>query len=59
MTSYVIDLFSFPLRVTLEEIHAEICYAECLLQRAALTFLQVWIPAWLFGGKKHHTGFLK
>ncbi|XP_013930469.1 PREDICTED: tetratricopeptide repeat protein 39A, partial [Thamnophis sirtalis] len=23
-----------------EEIHAEICYAECLLQRAALTFLQ-------------------
>uniref|UniRef100_A0A8C8R985 Tetratricopeptide repeat domain 39A n=1 Tax=Pelusios castaneus TaxID=367368 RepID=A0A8C8R985_9SAUR len=25
---------------TEEEIHAEICYAECLLQRAALTFLQ-------------------
>lgn len=24
-----------------EEIHAEVCYAECLLQRAALTFLQV------------------
>ncbi|XP_069783280.1 tetratricopeptide repeat protein 39A isoform X2 [Narcine bancroftii] len=23
-----------------EEIHAEVCYAECLLQRAALTFLQ-------------------
>lgn len=23
------------------EIHAEVCYAECLLQRAALTFLQV------------------
>ncbi|XP_042317244.1 tetratricopeptide repeat protein 39A isoform X1 [Sceloporus undulatus] len=27
-------------RLTEEEIHAEICYAECLLQRAALTFLQ-------------------
>ncbi|KAG2463493.1 tetratricopeptide repeat protein 39A [Polypterus senegalus] len=25
---------------TEEELHAEICYAECLLQRAALTFLQ-------------------
>uniref|UniRef100_A0A8C6SAS7 Tetratricopeptide repeat domain 39A n=1 Tax=Neogobius melanostomus TaxID=47308 RepID=A0A8C6SAS7_9GOBI len=24
----------------LEELHAEVCYAECLLQRAALTFLQ-------------------
>lgn len=24
-----------------EEMHAEVCYAECLLQRAALTFLQV------------------
>lgn len=24
-----------------EELHAEVCYAECLLQRAALTFLQV------------------
>uniref|UniRef100_A0A672KP00 Tetratricopeptide repeat domain 39A n=1 Tax=Sinocyclocheilus grahami TaxID=75366 RepID=A0A672KP00_SINGR len=23
-----------------EELHAEVCYAECLLQRAALTFLQ-------------------
>lgn len=27
--------------VPAEEIHAEVCYAECLLQRAALTFLQV------------------
>lgn len=26
---------------TSEELHAEVCYAECLLQRAALTFLQV------------------
>uniref|UniRef100_A0A8C9T251 Tetratricopeptide repeat domain 39A n=1 Tax=Scleropages formosus TaxID=113540 RepID=A0A8C9T251_SCLFO len=26
---------------TEEELHAELCYAECLLQRAALTFLQV------------------
>lgn len=26
---------------TPEELHAEVCYAECLLQRAALTFLQV------------------
>ncbi|XP_063057746.1 tetratricopeptide repeat protein 39A isoform X2 [Engraulis encrasicolus] len=25
---------------TEEELHAEVCYAECLLQRAALTFLQ-------------------
>ena len=30
--------FGFLLAV---EIHAEVCYAECLLQRAALTFLQV------------------
>ncbi|XP_049731144.1 tetratricopeptide repeat protein 39A isoform X4 [Elephas maximus indicus] len=27
-------------KFTEEEIHAEVCYAECLLQRAALTFLQ-------------------
>lgn len=27
--------------VVIEELHAEACYAECLLQRAALTFLQV------------------
>uniref|UniRef100_A0A8C6XNI1 Tetratricopeptide repeat domain 39A n=1 Tax=Naja naja TaxID=35670 RepID=A0A8C6XNI1_NAJNA len=27
-------------QLTEEEIHAEICYAECLLQRTALTFLQ-------------------
>uniref|UniRef100_A0A8D2LEP3 Tetratricopeptide repeat protein 39A n=1 Tax=Varanus komodoensis TaxID=61221 RepID=A0A8D2LEP3_VARKO len=26
---------------TEEELHAEVCYAECLLHRAALTFLQV------------------
>lgn len=25
----------------IEEMHAEICYAECLLQKAALTFVQV------------------
>lgn len=50
ITLCLIDLFS-SLCVTLEEIHAEICYAECLLQRAALTFLQVWILAWLLGGK--------
>lgn len=29
--------------VFVEELHAEACYAECLLQRAALTFLQVGI----------------
>ncbi|XP_039770651.1 tetratricopeptide repeat protein 39A isoform X5 [Ornithorhynchus anatinus] len=29
-----------PEQFTEEEIHAEVCYAECLLQRAALTFLQ-------------------
>uniref|UniRef100_A0A8C8YM36 Tetratricopeptide repeat domain 39A n=1 Tax=Prolemur simus TaxID=1328070 RepID=A0A8C8YM36_PROSS len=37
---------------TEEEIHAEVCYAECLLQRAALTFLQVggqWRPRALYG----------
>ncbi|XP_032826478.1 tetratricopeptide repeat protein 39B-like isoform X1 [Petromyzon marinus] len=27
-------------RCTEEEMHAELCYAECLLQRAALTFIQ-------------------
>ncbi|GCC25518.1 tetratricopeptide repeat protein 39A [Chiloscyllium punctatum] len=27
-------------KFTEEEMHAEVCYAECLLQRAALTFLQ-------------------
>uniref|UniRef100_A0A663E646 Tetratricopeptide repeat domain 39A n=1 Tax=Aquila chrysaetos chrysaetos TaxID=223781 RepID=A0A663E646_AQUCH len=56
ITFCLIDLFSSPLHVTLEEIHAEICYAECLLQRAALTFLQVWISVWLFvGGEKYTT----
>ena len=25
----------------LVEIHAELCYAECLLERAVLTFIQV------------------
>uniref|UniRef100_A0A8C2HFU4 Tetratricopeptide repeat protein 39B n=2 Tax=Cyprinus carpio TaxID=7962 RepID=A0A8C2HFU4_CYPCA len=28
-----------------EEMHAEICYAECLLQKATLTFVQVWTPS--------------
>uniref|UniRef100_A0A671VCL9 Tetratricopeptide repeat domain 39A n=1 Tax=Sparus aurata TaxID=8175 RepID=A0A671VCL9_SPAAU len=31
---------SFSKNTTEEELHAEVCYAECLLQRAALTFLQ-------------------
>uniref|UniRef100_A0A3P9KXL7 Tetratricopeptide repeat domain 39A n=1 Tax=Oryzias latipes TaxID=8090 RepID=A0A3P9KXL7_ORYLA len=31
---------SFNRNFTEEELHAEVCYAECLLQRAALTFLQ-------------------
>uniref|UniRef100_A0A674PDS5 Tetratricopeptide repeat domain 39A n=1 Tax=Takifugu rubripes TaxID=31033 RepID=A0A674PDS5_TAKRU len=31
---------SFSKNFTEEELHAEVCYAECLLQRAALTFLQ-------------------
>ncbi|XP_061154021.1 tetratricopeptide repeat protein 39A isoform X2 [Syngnathus typhle] len=31
---------SFSKGYTEDEIHAEVCYAECLLQRAALTFLQ-------------------
>lgn len=30
----------------IEEMHAEICYAECLLQKAALTFVQV-MNLWL------------
>uniref|UniRef100_A0A8C1P6I7 Tetratricopeptide repeat domain 39A n=1 Tax=Cyprinus carpio TaxID=7962 RepID=A0A8C1P6I7_CYPCA len=34
-TLKAIAFVSFP-----EELHAEVCYAECLLQRAALTFLQ-------------------
>jgi hypothetical protein len=33
----------------IEEMHAEICYAECLLQKAALTFVQV-ITVWLNTG---------
>ena len=37
MTKNNCDIIIF----TLEELHAEVCYAECLLQRAALTFLQV------------------
>nr|XP_061833751.1 tetratricopeptide repeat protein 39A-like isoform X1 [Nerophis lumbriciformis]XP_061833752.1 tetratricopeptide repeat protein 39A-like isoform X1 [Nerophis lumbriciformis] len=31
---------SFSKNFTEDELHAEVCYAECLLQRAALTFLQ-------------------
>ncbi|XP_024133863.1 tetratricopeptide repeat protein 39A isoform X1 [Oryzias melastigma] len=31
---------TFNRNFTEEELHAEVCYAECLLQRAALTFLQ-------------------
>ncbi|KAM9761900.1 tetratricopeptide repeat protein 39A isoform 1-T1 [Menidia menidia] len=31
---------SFSKSFTEDELHAEVCYAECLLQRAALTFLQ-------------------
>ena len=31
----------------IEEMHAEICYAECLLQKAALTFVQVTDDVWL------------
>uniref|UniRef100_A0A8C6Q2W3 Tetratricopeptide repeat domain 39A n=1 Tax=Nothobranchius furzeri TaxID=105023 RepID=A0A8C6Q2W3_NOTFU len=31
---------TFSKSFTEEELHAEVCYAECLLQRAALTFLQ-------------------
>ncbi|CAL9696231.1 unnamed protein product [Knipowitschia caucasica] len=31
---------TFSKTFTEEELHAEVCYAECLLQRAALTFLQ-------------------
>uniref|UniRef100_A0A8C9V648 Tetratricopeptide repeat domain 39A n=1 Tax=Scleropages formosus TaxID=113540 RepID=A0A8C9V648_SCLFO len=36
-------IFSFTWggnRCSVKELHAELCYAECLLQRAALTFLQ-------------------
>ncbi|KAB0398732.1 hypothetical protein E2I00_003573 [Balaenoptera physalus] len=33
-------------QLTEEEMHAEICYAECLLQKAALTFVQV-MNIWL------------
>lgn len=35
------DILYVCMIFTSEELHAEVCYAECLLQRAALTFLQV------------------
>ena len=49
-----------------EELHAEVCYAECLLQRAALTFLQVRTEAacnsichhWYFQFVSTHSLFL-
>ncbi|ELW67046.1 Tetratricopeptide repeat protein 39A [Tupaia chinensis] len=41
---------------TEEEIHAEVCYAECLLQRAALTFLQVGAPYLCKSAGRHEIG---
>lgn len=41
-----ISLKTFVMCFTSEELHAEVCYAECLLQRAALTFLQVGKWGW-------------
>ncbi|MEQ2253622.1 Tetratricopeptide repeat protein 39B, partial [Ilyodon furcidens] len=32
-----------------EEMHAELCYAECLLQKATLTFIQVRITVYFAG----------
>lgn len=45
-SSLHVELMFVTLKMTVmfftsEELHAEVCYAECLLQRAALTFLQV------------------
>uniref|UniRef100_A0A8C4YMN0 Tetratricopeptide repeat domain 39A n=1 Tax=Gopherus evgoodei TaxID=1825980 RepID=A0A8C4YMN0_9SAUR len=41
MTGSLSSLVSKADSFTEVELHAEVCYAECLLQRAALTFLQV------------------
>ncbi|XP_062874534.1 tetratricopeptide repeat protein 39A [Trichomycterus rosablanca] len=42
-----------------EELHAEVCYAECLLQRAALTFLQDEnMVSFIKGGMKVRNSYL-
>ncbi|XP_072420349.1 tetratricopeptide repeat protein 39A [Chiloscyllium punctatum] len=44
---------------TEEEVHAEVCYAECLLQRAALTFLQDEnMVSFIKGGIKVRSSFM-
>ncbi|XP_029441384.1 tetratricopeptide repeat protein 39A-like [Rhinatrema bivittatum] len=44
---------------TEEQVHAEVCYAECLLQRAALTFLQDEnMVNFIKGGIKVRTSYL-
>ncbi|KAJ8283760.1 hypothetical protein COCON_G00026100 [Conger conger] len=46
-------------RLTEEELHAELCYAECLLQRAALTFLQdESLVSFIKGGIKVRNSYL-
>lgn len=40
-----------------EELHAELCYAEVLLQKAALTFLDESIIAFIKGGMKIRNSF--
>lgn len=47
--------FLFPLLLTqlvTEEMHAELCYAEVLLQKAALTFLDESIIGFIKGGMR-------
>ncbi|KAG5853873.1 hypothetical protein ANANG_G00031450 [Anguilla anguilla] len=46
-------------KLTEEELHAELCYAECLLQRAALTFLQdESLVSFIKGGMKVRNSYL-
>uniref|UniRef100_A0A8C9WMM7 Zgc:158403 n=1 Tax=Scleropages formosus TaxID=113540 RepID=A0A8C9WMM7_SCLFO len=45
--------------LTEEQLHAEVCYAECLLQRAALTFLQDEnMVSFIKGGVKVRSSYL-
>jgi hypothetical protein len=41
-----------------EEMHAELCYAETLLQKAALTFLDESMMSFIKGGMKIRNSFL-
>uniref|UniRef100_A0A8C9TY89 Zgc:158403 n=1 Tax=Scleropages formosus TaxID=113540 RepID=A0A8C9TY89_SCLFO len=52
-------VFSFFFCLFAEQLHAEVCYAECLLQRAALTFLQDEnMVSFIKGGVKVRSSYL-